>query len=975
MTPGAGVVPGDVVSLEGVIARASQGVSARRLAAWLDASPDLRTRRTVEHLADASIRIARTDLAQAARLAQAAAATARLLDDPHARGRGARAMGHVAALRGESAVALESYTEAIAAFDLAGSPLEDAITRSGALQTLIYLARYEQALDWAARARATFVAAGDALRLARLDSNVGNVLHRQDRFAEALDHYTRALATFRATGGDHDAAIALRNIAVCQITLQQFDAAYATYQEARGWCEAHGLTRLLAEVDYNIAYLHYMRGEYATAIDLYARARGLASAQADPYHAALCDLDESELYLEINLVPEGAAMAARAARQFDTLHMQYEASKARTTLALAAGHRGRLAEALGLFDEARACFVAEANAIWPAQIDLFKAALLEHGAPAEAQALCLSARRQFATTPLTARTASCDVLLARLALRADDTAAAAAAIGRALEGLPDAESPALAQRVHVVLGQVRERQGDPSGALDAYREAHRAIEGLRRHLDHDELKVAFLEDKRVVFESLMALTAAQPGPLDVHAIFTLVEQAKSRALAEQMALLGAAASVSDGATGPAADVRAAAADLHAVSRQLRDESGQDRPDQHRLRALRARARELRARVSWLSAALETSDGSAALEGTIALERLQASLAEDTTVLEYHEVRGVLHALVIDRVGTRLVPLGTVGDLRRRMRLLRFQLGNAAVRSAQGWPASSPPSPALRDHLAWFHARLLAPLHASLARASRLVIVPHDVLHALPFHALGTDGQALIDTHVVSYAPSASVYVHAGASPARGDARAVVLGVPDALAPAIGREAEALAALLPDVQMAMGADATRAFLETHAPGARYVHVATHGRFRQDNPLFSSIRLADGDLRVLDLAALSLSADLVSLSGCGTGLSVTVGGDELLGLTRALLSAGARAVLVSLWDVHDDTAASMMVEVFRRMVAGEGAAEALRAAMLAARQQAPDPFYWAPFVLLGHPAAGPSAHRAPTPISNAGRHPLQ
>ncbi len=152
------------------------------------------------------------------------------------------------------------------------------------------------------------------------------------------------------------------------------------------------------------------------------------------------------------------------------------------------------------------------------------------------------------------------------------------------------------------------------------------------------------------------------------------------------------------------------------------------------------------------------------------------------------------------------------------------------------------------------------------------------------------------------------------------------------------------------------------------------MATHGRFRQDNPLFSSIRLADGDLRVLDLAALPLSADLVSLSGCGTGLSVAVGGDELLGLTRALLSAGARAVLVSLWDVHDETAAAMMVDVFRRMMAGQGAAEALRAAMLATRDRLPHPFYWAPFVLLGHPVPAEGTADTPPPISFSGTSPL-
>lgn len=936
--------------LDALVSLIEDGASPRRLARRL-AAGGRHVRPAVERLADASIRMARADLVKADRLARAAALVAARGDDAHARGRGARAVGHVLALQGDWTAALAHYERAIADFAIAGSVLDEGITRSGALQTLIYLARYDQAREWAERARVIFAASGDTLRLARLDSNLGNVLHRQARFEQAMAHYERALATFSERGDDADAAITLRNMAVCQIALQRFDDAHATYQAARGWCLTPALARLLPEVDYNFAYLHYLRGEYATAIDLYARARTQALAHADPLHAALCDLDESELYVEINLIPEGEALAAQAAQQFDRLGLQHEASKARATLALVAGRDGRLATALALFDEVRARFAEEGNALWPAQIDLLKAALLESAAPAESYALCRAARRHFAASPLTARTAACDVLLARLALSGGDLGGAADAVGRALEALTDVDSPALACRVHATHGDVLEHRGEPDAALAAYRQAHAAIEGLRRHLDHDELKVAFLEDKRAVFEGLVALMAARPGPVDMAAIFELVEQSKSRVLAEQMALLGAA-SMMGSATGPNAEVRAAAGRLHAVSRQLREEAARDRPDPSRLTSLGRDRAVLRGRLRELTSALDNDEPDITAGATVALRDVQEALPAGTLIVECHEVRGVLQALVIVRDQARLVVLGPMDPWRRRLRLLRFQLGMVADGSGRR-PLRDAPSPALTDHLTWFSQQLLPPLAEYLAGATRVVIVPHDVLHALPFHALHLEGRMLLDSHVVSYAPSVSVNFHAGKRPPCDGGHSVVLGVPDRLAPAIGTEAAALADLLPNVRLAVGPDATRACLETHAPGARYIHIATHGRFRQDNPLFSSIRLADGDMRVLDLAGLRLSADLVSLSGCGTGLSVPVGGDELLGLTRALLAAGARAVLVSLWDVHDETAAALMAEVYRRIVAGEGAADALRAAMIAARMAAPDPFYWAPFVVSGHP----------------------
>src|SRR6185436_12164527 len=137
----------------------------------------------------------------------------------------------------------------------------------------------------------------------------------------------------------------------------------------------------------------------------------------------------------------------------------------------------------------------------------------------------------------------------------------------------------------------------------------------------------------------------------------------------------------------------------------------------------------------------------------------------------------------------------------------------------------------------------------------------------------------------------------------GQGAPMVMGVPDPATPFIAEEARAVATVLPGARVFMGADATVERLRTIGATSRLLHVATHGRFRRDNPMFSSIRLGSGPLSVFDLYQLRLSADLVTLSGCSTGLNAVEGGDELLGLVRGLLYAGARSVLLTLWDVHD------------------------------------------------------------------------
>src|SRR5205823_10909170 len=147
-------------------------------------------------------------------------------------------------------------------------------------------------------------------------------------------------------GEPPDIAIALRNIAVCSISLNQFARAFNTYIQARSHCERHSMPLLVAEADYNIAYLHYLRGEYTVAIQMYEAARQRSEKVGDSYHRALCDLDESELYLELNLNEDAARLAERALRSFEALSMRYEAAKALTFLAIAQVHRGQTEEAL-----------------------------------------------------------------------------------------------------------------------------------------------------------------------------------------------------------------------------------------------------------------------------------------------------------------------------------------------------------------------------------------------------------------------------------------------------------------------------------------------------------------------------------------------------------------------------------------------------------------------------------------------------
>jgi CHAT domain-containing protein len=185
----------------------------------------------------------------------------------------------------------------------------------------------------------------------------------------------------------------------------------------------------------------------------------------------------------------------------------------------------------------------------------------------------------------------------------------------------------------------------------------------------------------------------------------------------------------------------------------------------------------------------------------------------------------------------------------------------------------------------------------------------------------------------------------------GDGGALIFGVPDSRAPFILQEVQAVAARLPKSELFLGANASEKTLREKGALGRFLHIASHGFFRGDNPMFSGIRLGDSHLTLYDLYRLKLPAELVTLSACVSGLNVIASGDEVLGLARGLFSAGARSLLVSLWDVPDESTAEFMKVFYDHYLPASNKAEALRDAVKAVRERYPHPVHWAPFTLQG------------------------
>jgi CHAT domain-containing protein len=916
----------------------------------------------IRKLNDAVREKLRVDPQQAISLAEAAVAIACKLRAQDALASSFRSKANALYMIGDNPKALEFHAQALAIFRKIHNAEEEARTLNSSIQPFLLLGEYDRALETAERAREIFRRIGDHRRLAHVEINVGNIYHRQDRFEEGLAYYERAYGMLLPFRDSEGLAVALYNMAVCLITLNDFPRALATYQRAREMCVQHGMTLLVTQSDYNIAYLYYLRGEYGRAIEMLRSTREECEKNGDAHVLALCYLDLSEIYLELNLSAEAKETAHEGYLRFQKLGMGYEEAKCQANEAMALSQLGKALDSLELFAEARPKFVREKNLVWPWLIDLYQAVVLyNEGRLFEARRLCSRAAKFFDTSFLPGKAILCQLLLARLSLGTGNLAAARADCSRALERLASLEAPVLRYQAEFLMGQIQQAAGDQREAYDSYQRAREALETLRSSLHGEELKIAFMKNRLEVYESLVDLCLVPGARHDsAEESFGYMELAKSRSLAELLLQNAPAFTAFEaGQSGLVRRIREMREDLNWYYRrieveQLRPEApSQERIEKLQQQALAHENELLRALRELPASQPETRHNSSAAVNS--LESIRASLPPDAALVEYFSIKQQFIAAVLTHETLEIIPLTPVARIVNLLRLLHFQLSKFRLGDEYIKSFEKSLLDATQAHLSEIYEEAFAPLRSRL-HARHLVIVPHGVLHYVPFHALFDGERYVIDCFTVSYAPSASIFAFCQRKSAHATGPPLILGVPDARAPQILEEVESVAQILPGAELIVGVEADERAMREKGSHSRLIHIATHGSFRQDNPMFSGIRLGKAYMNLYDLYQFKLEADLVTLSGCATGLNVVGAGDELLGLVRGLLSAGQKTPQLTLGHLHDRSTRDFMTAFYRRLQDLESKASALQGAMREIRQSYPHPYHWAPFTLTGkiHPA---------------------
>jgi len=927
-------------------------------AKFLARHPDLLSAGVVSWLAELVRERAKVDTGPTLTIAEVAVAIAHKLGDQAMMAQSLRAMGNALYLIGQNRSSIRYHQRACNIFIALGDTRQLARTLNASIQPLILTGQYDRAFGAAEEARQIFIADHNEWRLARVELNQGNILHRQDRFAEALGYYQRAVRFFRSNPEkDPEAlAVALHNVAMCLVGLNESSHALAAYEEARQFAVDRGMNVLVGQSDYNIASLYYFQGNHTRAIEMLRATQETCRMTNDEYHVGLCRLDLSEIYLELNQSQEAANMAQQAASDFQRLEMGYEAGKSLANLALAMWQKGRAEPALELFTKARRLFVKEKNRVWPSRIDIYRAIILiDQGQHSEAERLCRSALKAFRAARVSYSLIQCHLLLAHLYLRGTKVDAARRHCSSALKRLRTIDLPVLRSQAHHLMGRIEVAMSRPTAAHTSYQEARKLLEELRGGLGREELRISFMKSRLVIYEELAELCLAGKAQRDMEEAFQHIEQSKSRSLRDLISNAGSefrlASGVDPTVIGKAQDLRAG---INWYSRRYEMEQlGEIKSPPARLARIqteiRKRENELLQLAREMPIQVAESAGLISLNA-VTIEEIRSALSPDTTLLEYFQIRDQLVVVVLNHGSLEIIPVASVPTVNDLIGRLHFQLSKFKL-SAEYLEAFSKSLLATTLH----HARelydaLIGPVKDRLT-GKHLLIVPHGALHSLPFQALFDGRQYLIDSFRISYAPSATVFRLCHTRGANRSGGALVLGIPDAAAPVVLDEVRTVAATVPQSELFLGESATANVLRVKGEQSRLIHIATHGYFRQDNPMFSGIRLGDGILSLYDLYQMKLSAELITLSGCATGLSVVADGDELLGLVRGLIHAGAQSALLTLWDVNDRSTAEFMASFYSHFGRLNDKAAALRLAMLDLRNHYPHPYHWAPFILVG------------------------
>jgi tetratricopeptide (TPR) repeat protein len=838
------------------------------------------------------------DVRRARALASEALATS---PDPEARSVANRALG-MAAIELDDVDACERLMrQALHDARTVGDPVLLAQAEVGAAAAAQYRGDRRTALTWARRASRR------APEQARVALSLGLILERFGEMDEALAAYGRAEVLAHDADDRHTLVRLWCNRGILHTYRSRFVDAERDLDAAARLADDLGLDHLGWGVAANQAFLASRRG---LLVDALARFDALTPAieALGPMRLGGHELDRCETLLLAGLSADAMEAASSAIVAFEQAGLAGEAAEARTADAQASLVAGEVERARAQADRALQVLRRRGPGPWSALAEevAARADWVEGRRDAQLARRTERVAAQLEAEGMPAAGAGARILAARIELALGRRARAE----QQLRLVKDTPRSPVGVRIQgrCAAALLRRQTGDRRGARAALRAGWLLLERHRETLGATELRAGATAHVAEVVAIGLEMAIEDRRPREVMA---WAERGRSGALAPR-----ATAPPDDpDLAGLLAELRLVAGEADAAAKRGDDSVAL-------LRRQAAIEQRVRARARLLPPSVRDS-----APPDVAHAELVAHLG-DRALIEFVISGGDVWAVVavagrfsLRRVCTEPQVADEVDGLRVALRRLAFGSPVPQLRAAA------------RDAADYARARLTQLLFdplADLVGDRARVVVPMGILHAVPWSALAPGTQP----HVV--APSAALWVRASAGAASATARGVDGHPRSPLLVAGPRLAEAdaevasISAHAPGATLLTGEHATVDAVRDAMAGASLAHLACHGRFRADNPLFSSLELHDGALSVFELERLGRAPQRIILSACDAGLSAVHPGDELLGLAAALLRLGTTGIVASVLPVPDAATRRLMEGLHEELAAGKGLADALAAA---------------------------------------------
>ncbi|NUM47232.1 MAG: CHAT domain-containing protein [Anaerolineales bacterium] len=928
---------------------------------------DYLTKNGLSHLLDLAEDLIHNDPNQARRLAIIGLVQAERESISGITPRAAYLRAQTHAIHGEYDEATAWINFARAGYESAGQTAEALRTHAGLMQILAESGRYQAALD-TGQTILDVVENGHATQIqmpaemarllaAKAHQNRGRIFELMGRPVEALEAYDHAESHFSALNMQEQIGHVRVNRGLSLLDQGRVREALGVFENALALFIEADMQFLQAQTLTNVADAHLSLGNYNDSLRAYEQARQIFQTLDITAEQKLLLLDTAHAYLALNLYPEALATYKEAETFLHARGMAPQQARALWGMGAALTAQKNFEEAETALASAVELFHQAENTPLQASVMLEQSALLlargERGLALQRaqQAFGLVADQTWPIEYVYSQFRLADLLLPDTQRAETHLLAVQAVVARL--GLPQLQFRLLQRLGHVYLLQGREAEAQTT-LLTAIEE----IETLRGTLTNENMRATFLHDKIAAYEDLVRLYLSRTDQVSLQQAFNIAERAKSRALVDLLTGLVDVRLHSPLDVNLSERLLVLQADLNAIYNEMLNpvKSGGERyvPFEN----LSDQALLLENEIHLLQLQTIGTHGTPpTFDQSVALATIQASLPADVTLVVYHLMGEEVMAFFIQKekliVQRHLTTTGKIAPLIEKltMQWQRFRIGTGFIhRHTRQLEQSA------KHYLGLLYDALIRPLETSLQNGrettSKLVIIPHGVLHQIPFHALYDGEKYLLDTFQITYAPSATIFALCQQRISRASGQALVMGVADPAIPFVAEEVQHVSRFFPQVQTFLDQTATPATLHTFAAQSDVVHLACHGLFRTGNPMFSALRLYETWLTATEVLNLNLQGALVTLSACESGRSQVLAGDEILGLTRAFLGAGAATLIVSQWLVEDKSTAQLMTIFYERLAQGENRGAALRNAQLALKEQYAHPYYWAPFILIGH-----------------------